>query len=73
MNVDLKIDLSKIIAALILAIAAVIVAKTVAPPRDAPPRYVPMGVAEWAGIPTGFYLDTQSGVVGIGPTTPPKK
>jgi hypothetical protein len=62
MNVDLKIDLSQIISALILAIAAVSVARTVAPAR-----YVPMGVAEWAGSPTGFYLDTQNGFVGIGP------
>jgi hypothetical protein len=62
MNVEMKIDLSKIISALILAIAAVGVAKIVAPAR-----YVPMGVAEWAEMPKGFLLDTETGRVLFGP------
>ena len=61
MKVESKIDLTPIVVALILSVAAVSVAKIVAPRR-----YVPIGAAP---IPDGrgFYLDTETGRANFGP------
>jgi hypothetical protein len=61
MKVEWKIDLTPILVALIIAVAAVIVAQTVKPPR-----YVPVGMGK-VGQETGFYLDGDAGRVSFGP------
>ncbi len=63
MKVEWKVDVSLIVASLILSLAAVCVASILAPKR-----YVPMGPATmWANAPAGLYLDTVKGEVGFGP------
>jgi hypothetical protein len=71
MKFDLKIDLSQIISAMILAAAAVWVASIIAPSL-APARYAPIGMGE-VGTPQGFYLDTQTGQVNFGPAFEARK
>ena len=77
MNVDLKIDLSKIISALILAIAAVNVAKIIAPSIESlkPARFAPVGVGNWLndGTEYGFCVDTADGSIWPGPLPRPSK
>lgn len=63
MKVEWKVDVSLIVASLILSLAAVCVASILAPKR-----YVPMGPATmWDNAPAGLYLDTVKGEVGFGP------
>lgn len=61
MKVEWKIDLTPIITAMILAVAAVSVAQIMAPKR-----YTPIGMGDMV-TPVGFYLDTETGRVGFGP------
>jgi hypothetical protein len=71
MKVDLKIDLSQIISALILAIALVNVAKIIAPSIQSlkPARFAPVGVGNWLndGTEYGFCVDTTDGSILPGP------
>lgn len=63
MKIEWKVDVSLIVASLILSLAVVSVAKILAPKR-----YVPMSTpVMWADTPTGLYLDTEKGHVGLGP------
>lgn len=63
MKVEWKIDVSLIVASLIVSLAAVSVARIMAPKR-----YVPMGATRTrADALTGVYLDTEKGEVGFGP------
>jgi hypothetical protein len=61
MKVEWKIDLTPIVVALILSVAAVSVAKIVAPKR-----YAPIGAAPFVDS-RGFYLDTETGRASFGP------
>jgi hypothetical protein len=61
MKVEWKVDLTPILVALILAVAAVTVAGIMKPNR-----YVPVGVGA-VGTEVGYRLDTESGNVMFGP------
>jgi hypothetical protein len=61
MKMEWKVDLSVIVVAVILSLAAITVARIVAPRR-----YVPIGMGELV-TPKGYYLDTENGRVGFGP------
>ncbi len=66
MKVEWKVDVSLIVASLVLYLAAVSVAKIMTPKR-----YVPMPTpVMWGESPTGLYLDTETGKVGFGPLVP---